>query len=91
MRMSLLPLLMLASGCTMAVYNPEKGRQEAQADIESCKQEANRRHYWDRMAALNVANQCLEAKGYRRGPAAGPVASDGRRKPDPGQPCEIPC
>jgi hypothetical protein len=97
MKMSLLPLLVFMSGCATAVYNPEKGREEAQADIDACKEEANRRYYWDRVAALNLANECLEGKGYRRSPAgSGSTHQERERdttrpKPPPGQPCEIPC
>ena len=98
MRFLLLPLTLLASGCATAVYNPEKNAQETQADIDACKREANDRYYWDRMAALKHANECLAAKGYRKSGAGeakpDPTSADsshGRHRRSPGEPCEIPC
>ena len=96
MKIAVLPLLLLGAGCTTAVYNPDKSRTDMKADIAMCEREANRLHYWDRVAALQFAYDCLAAKGYSREQSAiiegaKEPRQDGRSKPEPGQPCRVPC
>ena len=96
MKLIALPLLALSAGCAAQVYHPSKTRAEMSDDIAACKAQADERHYWDRLAALEVAYGCLEAKGYSRNH---PSVRSAVEKPMPvqdqrpksNQPCRVPC
>ena len=96
MKMLPLPLLALACACATEVIHPEKTEQEMQADIKLCTDEANRRFWLDRIAALHSAYGCLEAKGYRRQqpgfrPRVETSLGGGAKPATPAQPCKVPC
>lgn len=57
------------SGCAMQVYHPTKTRAEQERDIKTCSDHGKLSEPLEPVAALNVAHECLEKKGYRRGKA----------------------
>ncbi|MDB5671786.1 MAG: hypothetical protein JWO25_2745 [Alphaproteobacteria bacterium] len=93
-------LLLLAAGCTAQVYHPTKSASEMQADIKLCTSRANHDYWFDPIAALYHAYDCLEAKGYRRSKgdfaskverAFGEAESARRAEAGPALPCHVPC
>ena len=90
-------LLLAAAGCTAQVYHPTKGPAEMQADIALCTHEANKDYWFDPIAALYHAYDCLEDKGYRRShkdfTAQVERAFGEARKEQEGpvKPCHVPC
>ena len=96
-RLLLPALLIAAAGCTAQVYQPTTSPAEMQADVKLCTRLANEEVWYDPIAALYRAYDCLEDKGYRRsnkdfasqverafGEAR--VEQQGRAKP-----CKVPC
>ena len=67
----ILALLPLAGCMTATVYQPGKSQAETQRDIELCTEHGKLSEPYEPVAALNVAYECLEAKGYRRGSGPG--------------------
>ena len=96
---------LLLVGCATKVQHPNKSSAEMQADVRFCKAEANRRFYFDPVAALYHAYGCLDAKGYERGSvamqpdveraligtAAAPRPAAAPEKREPVKPCTVPC
>ena len=89
--------LLLAGGCTAQVYNPAKTPAQAQADIDFCSRQANHDYWYDPIAALYHAYDCLEDKGYKRSgkdlasqveQAFGEARKEQAR---PVAPCRVPC
>jgi hypothetical protein len=68
MKLSLLLLLVLAS-CATQVYHPTRTRAEQERDIRICSEHAKLVEPMEPIAALNVAYECLEKKGYKRAKA----------------------
>jgi hypothetical protein len=94
----LIPALSTALGaCTAQVYHPTKSASEMQADVELCTREAHREMWYDPIAALYRAYDCLEDKGYRR--SSKDFASQVERafgearkeQEGPVKPCRVPC
>lgn len=65
---SLLPLLLLG-GCMTSVHHDDKSQAEMQRDIKLCTEHGKLSEPYEPIAALNVAYECLERKGYKRGEA----------------------
>lgn len=65
---SLLPLLLLG-GCMTSVHHNDKSQAEMQRDIKLCTEHGKLSEPYEPIAALNVAYECLERKGYKRGEA----------------------
>jgi hypothetical protein len=63
----LLPLAL--TGCAMQVYHPTRTRAEQERDIRICSEHGKLTEPIEPIAALNVAYECLEKKGYKRGKA----------------------
>jgi hypothetical protein len=97
LKLLLLAPLFLAGGCTAQVYHPTKSASEMQADVKLCSHQANKEHWFDPVAALYNAYDCLEAKGYRRSHkdfAAQVEQAFGearREQQGPVRPCAVPC
>ena len=68
MKMWLL-LTFALTGCAMQVYHPTKTRAEQERDIKTCSEHGKLSEPMEPVAALSVAYECLEKKGYRRGKA----------------------
>jgi hypothetical protein len=68
MKLSLLLLLVLA-GCATQVYHPTRTRAEQEREIRICSEHAKLAEPMEPVAALKVAYECLEKKGYKRGKA----------------------
>ncbi len=66
-----LPLLLLLAlaGCATQVYHPTRTRAEQERDIRICSDHGKLVEPIEPIAALNVAYECLEKKGYKRGKA----------------------
>lgn len=64
----LLPLLLLG-GCMTSVHHDDKSQAEMQRDIKLCTEHGKLSEPYEPIAALNVAYECLERKGYKRGEA----------------------
>lgn len=62
-----LALLPLLAGCAAQVYHPTRTRAEQERDIRICSEHAKLAEPMEPIAALNVAYECLEKKGYQRG------------------------
>jgi hypothetical protein len=68
-----------------------------QADVTLCTREANKDYWFDPIAALYRAYDCLEAKGYRRShkdfaSQVEQAFGEARREQEgPVQPCRVPC
>lgn len=62
----LLPLLLLG-GCMTQVYHDKRSQAEMQRDIKICTEHGKLSEPIEPIAALNVAYECLERKGYKRG------------------------
>ena len=93
-----LPLLaLLLGGCATEVWHPTKSDAEMRADIDQCTDAANDKYWMDPIAALLNAQDCLEAKGYRKGKSGlaeeveRTVHEDRVKKKQPTQPCAVPC
>jgi hypothetical protein len=93
-------LLLLAAGCTAQVYHPTKSASEMQADISLCTRSANHDYWFDPIAALYHAYDCLEDKGYRRSKgdfatkveqAFGEAQRERAAVEGPAKPCRVPC
>lgn len=65
---ALLPALLLG-GCMTKVYQEGKSQAETERDIRICTEHGKLSEPYEPVAALNVAYECLERKGYRRGQA----------------------
>jgi hypothetical protein len=65
----LLLLLLALAGCATQVYHPTRTRAEQERDIRLCSEHAKLAEPMEPIAALNVAYECLEKKGYKRGKA----------------------
>jgi hypothetical protein len=93
----LAPIMALVSGCAAQVYHPTKSASEMQADVTLCTREANHEVWFDPIAALYRAYDCLEDKGYRR--SSKDFASQVERafgearheQEAPSKPCRVPC
>jgi hypothetical protein len=87
----------LVSGCTAQVYHPTKSPAEMQADVALCTREANHEVWYDPIAALYRAYDCLEDKGYRRSNkdfASQVERAFGEARQEqqgPAKPCRVPC
>jgi hypothetical protein len=60
-------LLPLVGGCATQVYHPTKTAAEQQRDIKTCTDHGKLSAPLEPVAALNIAYECLDQKGYRRG------------------------
>lgn len=60
-----LPLAL--AGCATQVYHPTRTRAEQERDIRICSEHGKLAEPVEPIAALNVAYECLEKKGYKRG------------------------
>lgn len=70
MRHLLFPLMLLVGGCmTMEVHHDSRSKAEMQRDIRICTEHGKLSEPMEPIAALNVAYECLEQKGYKRGTA----------------------
>jgi len=65
-------LLPLLAGCAAQVWHPTRTAAEQRRDIRICTEHGKLAEPIEPVAALTVAYECLEKKGYRRGrrPAA---------------------
>ena len=54
-------------GCATQVYHPTRTRAEQERDIQICSEHAKLTEPLEPIAALSVAYECLEKKGYKRG------------------------
>ena len=61
--------LLVLTGCATQVYHPTRTRAEQERDIKLCSEHAKLAEPMEPVAALNVAYECLEKKGYKRGKA----------------------
>lgn len=94
----LIPALLPAlAGCTAQVYHPTKSASEMQADVALCTRQANKDYWFDPVAALYHAYDCLEDKGYRRShkdfasqveQAFGEARKEQEER---AKPCRVPC
>lgn len=90
-------LAFLAPGCAVQVTHPTATAAEMQVDIDYCTDEASRHFWYDNIAALYRAYDCLEAKGYKRGRPdfeRSVEASAGKKRTqasEPPRPCQVPC
>lgn len=97
MKLVLCVSVLLLTACTATVWHPERTREQMQADIGRCTDEAERRHSLDAVSALYDAFNCLEAMGYRRDQTglASQVDRNLKQRPSaarpPGAPCQVPC
>jgi hypothetical protein len=57
----------LLAGCATQVYHPTRTLAEQKRDIDICSEHAKLVEPMEPIAALKVAYECLEQKGYRRG------------------------
>ena len=64
----LLPMLLLG-GCMTEVHHATRSKAEMQRDIRICTEHGKLSEPIEPIAALNVAYECLERKGYKRGAA----------------------
>ena len=64
-----LPLLLLGGCMTTQVYHESRTQAEMQRDIRICTEHGKLSEPIEPIAALNVAYECLEQKGYKRGAA----------------------
>ncbi len=100
MKLALCALVLLLAGCTATVWHPDRTREQMEADIARCTDEADRRYSLDAVAAMLDAFSCLEEMGYRRQHSglAARVEEDLKQRPrpapsapPPGAPCQVPC
>jgi hypothetical protein len=89
-------LLPAVGGCTAQVYHPTKSPAQMQADVALCTHQANKEVWYDPIAALYRAYDCLEDKGYRRSNKdfASQVErafGESRKEQDGAKPCRVPC
>lgn len=63
----LLPLPLLAA-CATQVWHPTRTQAEQRRDIAICTEHAKLSEALEPITTLDIAYQCLEQKGYRRGP-----------------------
>lgn len=89
----LVPALAVAAGCAMEVSQPGKTRQEAQAAIQACSDEAKRVYWYDAVTALEYAYDCIERRGYRLGSSSlAGFDAPARAVPEEAPvPCRVPC
>ncbi len=73
-KLGCLALLPLVGACATQVVHPTKTAAEQQRDIKTCTDHGKLSSPMEPVAALNIAYQCLEQKGYRRG-RTGPATS----------------
>ncbi len=66
---SLLLVLVALTGCATQVYHPTRTRAEQERDVRLCTEHGKLAEPMEPIAALNVAYECLEKKGYKRGKA----------------------
>ena len=66
-RCCLLALLPLLAGCATQVWHPSKTAAEQRRDVQLCTDHGTLSQPLEPVAALNIAYDCLEQKGYRRG------------------------
>jgi hypothetical protein len=62
-----LALIPLLAGCAAQVYHPTRTLAEQKRDIAICTEHAELSEPLEPLAALHVAYECLEQKGYKRG------------------------
>ncbi len=62
-----LALLTLLGGCATQVYHPAKTAAEQRRDIKTCTDHGKLSSPMEPVAALRIAYECLDQKGYRRG------------------------
>ncbi len=62
-----LALIPVLAGCATQVYHPTRTRAEQERDIRICSEHAKLAEPMEPIAALAVAYECLEKKGYKRG------------------------
>jgi hypothetical protein len=67
-RACVLLLLPLLGACATQVWHPTRTQAEQRRDIEICSDHGKLTAPMEPVAALNVADEFLEQKGYRRGP-----------------------
>ena len=67
MKVSVLLLVPLLGACATQVWHPTRTQAEQKRDIAICTEHAELTEPIEPVAALNVAYECLERKGYRRG------------------------
>ncbi len=72
-KLSCFLLLPFVAGCATQVWHPTRTAAEQRRDIETCTDHGKLSEPLEPVAALAIAYECLEQKGYRRGrrPAAG--------------------
>ncbi len=73
-KLSCLALLPLLAGCATQVWHPTRTAAEQRRDIQTCKDHGTLSQPLEPVAALYIAYDCLEQKGYRRGKRRGPSA-----------------
>jgi hypothetical protein len=61
-----LALIPLLAGCAVQVSHPTRTLAEQKRDIAICTDHAELSEPLEPVAALNVAYECLERKGYKR-------------------------
>lgn len=61
-------MLPLLSGCATQVWHPTRTQAEQRRDIRICSDHGKLSAPVEPVAALNIAYECLEQKGYQRGP-----------------------
>ena len=57
----------LLGGCATQVWHPTRTAAEQRRDVETCTEHGKLSEPMEPVAALTVAYECLEQKGYRRG------------------------
>ncbi len=74
LRLKLSGLILLAAtvGCATQVWHPTKTASEQQRDIKLCTDHGKLSQPMEPVAALNIAYECLDQKGYMRGKRPAP-------------------
>ena len=67
MKTLLLLLIPLLGACATQVWHPTRTQAEQRRDIAICTDHGALSEPLEPVAALNVAYECLERKGYQRG------------------------
>lgn len=66
-KLACLAALPLLGACATQVYHPTKTAAEQQRDIKTCTDHGKLSSPMEPVAALTIAYECLEQKGYQRG------------------------
>ncbi len=73
-KISALILVPLLAGCATQVWHPTRTAAEQRRDIKACTDHGTLSEPLEPVAALNIAYECLDQKGYRRGQRPGSIS-----------------